>query len=608
MGAIYLGDRRCRFRVWAPLAQKMEVRILTPQERVEPLHPEGAYHQAVVEGVQPGCRYFFRLDRRRERPDPASRFQPEGVHGPSEVVDHEFPWEDAGWFGLPLRDYVLYELHVGTFTREGTFEAVIRHLDELRDLGITAVELMPVAQFPGGRNWGYDGASLFAVQNSYGGPRGLKKLVNACHQRGMAVVLDVVYNHMGPEGNYLADFGPYFTNRYQTQWGQALNFDGPDSGAVRRFFVENALYWVSRFHVDALRLDAVHAILDFSALPFLEELSMAAQERAERLNRRVHLIAESDLNDTRLVRSRELGGFGLDAQWLDDFHHAVHGLLTGEKDGYYEDFGGLSHLEKALRDGFVYAGDFSVHRRRPHGRSSRGIPPGRFVAFTQNHDQIGNRMAGDRLSTLLSFEAEKLAAGVLILSPFIPLLFMGQEYGETAPFPYFVSHSDRDLVEAVRQGRRREFAGFRWAGEPPDPQDETTFLSAKLNRDLCRSGRHRVLLDLHRELFRLRRSLAPLGPCSPEEMEVFRSEQHRLLCLRRWKGNEQALAAFHFGDRPESIELPMPPGRWQKRFDSEDAQWGGRGSDAPGRLESGGRLTLKLHPKAFLLFTRESDA
>ena len=451
LGAIYLGDGRCSFRVWAPRAQQVEVRIVAPGQRIIPLRrDERGYHEVVAESVDPGTRYFYRLDGESERPDPASRFQPEGVHGPSQVVDSRFSWGDAGWFGLPLRDYIIYELHVGTFTGEGTFAAVVTHLEQLKELGITVLELMPVAQFPGSRNWGYDGTYPFAVQNSYGGPDGLKHLVSACHQRGLAVVLDVVYNHLGPEGNYLGDFAPYFTDRYRTPWGPAVNFDGAHSDEVRRFFIENALSWVTEFHVDGLRIDAVHAILDFSAKPFLQELAEAVHAQAERLNRRIYLIPESDLNDTRLIRAPEVGGFGLDAQWNDDFHHALHTLLTGERTGYYEDFGEIRHLVKGFREGFVYSGEYSPYRRRRHGNSSRSLPAHRFVVFAQNHDQVGNRLRGDRLSHLVSLEALKLAAGVILLSPFIPLLFMGEEYGEIAPFEYFVSHSDPGLIEAVR--------------------------------------------------------------------------------------------------------------------------------------------------------------
>ena len=443
LGAIPGENGRCCFRVWAPRAEKVEVRLVAPQERLLPLKKaEAGYFHGVLERVEPGARYFYRLDGTRERPDPASRFQPEGVHGPSQVIEPDFPWTDQGWCGLGLPAYVIYEIHVGAFTPAGTFEAVIPHLAELKELGITALELMPVAQFPGRRNWGYDGVFPYAVQNSYGGPAGLKRLVDACHRHGLAVILDVVYNHLGPEGNYLGDYGCYFTDRYRTPWGEAVNFDGPHSDEVRRFFIENALYWIGDCHIDALRLDALHAIFDQSPQPFLAELAEAVHAQAEGLNRRVHLMAESDLNDVRLIRPPELGGYGLDAHWNEDFHHALHTLLTGEQGGYYEDFGRLAQLAKAFREGFVYSGQYSPYRRRRHGSSSRGLPGQRFIVFAQNHDQVGNRLLGDRLTRLVSFEALKLAAGAMILSPFLPLLFMGEEYGEVAPFHYFISHSD----------------------------------------------------------------------------------------------------------------------------------------------------------------------
>lgn len=343
LGATYLGGRRCRFLVWAPRAERVEVHLIGPRERFVPMAPlERGYHYASVDAVEPGDLYLYRLDGGTERPDPASYYQPHGVHGPSQVVDlSSFVWEDRHWFGLPLQDYIIYELHVGTFTPEGTFDAIIPRLDELKDLGVTAVEIMPVAQFPGSRNWGYDGVYPFAVQDSYGGPEGLKRLVNACHVRGLVVIMDVVYNHLGPEGNYLADFGPYFTDIYRTPWGAAINFDGAGSDEVRRFFIENAIYWITEFHVDALRLDAIHGIRDFSARTFLEELGMSVHDEGERLNRRLYVIAESNFNNARVDLPRYLGGYELDAQWNDDFHHSLHTLLTGEQSGYYEDFRGL---------------------------------------------------------------------------------------------------------------------------------------------------------------------------------------------------------------------------------------------------------------------------
>jgi maltooligosyltrehalose trehalohydrolase len=606
LGATSLGEGRCKFRVWAPMHQRVEVRIVSPQERIISLEKgEFGYHVGIAERVNPGDRYLYRLDGQKERPDPASRFQPEGVHGPSEVVDPQFPWEDGPWLGLPLQDCVIYELHVGTFTPEGTFQSIIPHLDELKNLGITAVELMPVAQFPGNRNWGYDGVYPFAVQNSYGGPEGLKRLVNECHGRGLAVVLDVVYNHLGPEGNYLWDFGPYFTDRYKSLWGNAINFDGPHSDGVRRFFIENAIYWVREFHVDALRIDAVHAILDFSAQPFLEELASTVHDEAERLNRRVHLIVESALNDTRVIRSRELGGYGLDAQWNDDFHHALHTLLTGERTGYYQDFGQLSDLAKAFREGYVYSGEYSSYRQRRHGNPSRDIAAHKFVVFAQNHDQVGNRMQGDRLGQLVCLERMKLAAGVVLLSPFIPLLFMGEEYGETAPFPYFISHSDTALIEAVRRGRRDEFAAFGWAHEPPDPQDESTFLQAKLNHDQRHEGYYRVLLEFHRELIRLRKDIPALAHLSKDDMEVFDYEREKVLVIRRRNGPDEAVGIFHFDDESAARSISLPGGQWAKRLDSADTCWQGPGSQIPAKIISDGEMALTLSPYSFVLFVKE---
>ncbi len=608
LGATCLGDGRCAFCVWAPLSQRVEVHVLSPGEQGCVLdRDERGYHHGVLEDVEPGSRYVYRLDGGKERPDPASRFQPEGVHGPSQICLSDFPWEDSAWVGLPLKENILYELHVGTFTQEGTFDAVIPHLDELKELGITALELMPVAQFPGERNWGYDGVYPFAVQNSYGGPWDLKTLVNACHRKGLAVVLDVVYNHLGPEGNYFWDYGPYFTDRYQTPWGSAINFDGPESDHVRRYFIENALYWIHEFHVDALRLDAVHAIFDFSAFPFLEELAQRVHQETERTDRRIHLIAESALNDTRLIRPPERGGFGLDAQWNDDFHHSLRTVLTGERDGYYRDFGSLHHLAKAHREGFAYSGAYSAFRRRRHGRSSKDIPAQRFVVFDQNHDQVGNRRSGERLSVSLSFEALKLCAGCVLLSPYVPLLFMGEEYAEKAPFPYFVSHSDPGLIEAVRKGRKEEFASFKWQGEPPDPQSEETFLSAKLDHSLKNGKAHRTLLGFYKELIVLRRENEALAHLSKETMEVTAIEREGVLLVRRWKGLQEWAMVYHFGKNKASCAVPLPEGRWIKRLDSADVRWLGPGSLIQEEIGSGKEVHLELQPESFLVLKKEKE-
>ncbi len=607
LGATYTDNEQCHFVVWAPFAQEVAVRIISPRERLIPLaRRDYGYHEATAAGVEPGSRYCYRLDDQNEFPDPTSRYQPEGVHGPSEVTGPDFTWLDKDWKGLPLDKYIIYELHVGVFTREGTFEAMVPYFDYLSDLGITAVELMPVAQFPGSRNWGYDGVFPFAVQTSYGGPEGLKKLVNACHLKGLAVILDVVYNHVGPEGNYLANFGPYFTDYYRTPWGAALNFDGPESDQVRRFFIENALYWLEEFHIDALRLDALHAILDISARPFIEELAAMVHKRTAGWSRPVYLIGESVANDARLVRPPERGGYGLDAVWNDEFHHCLHTLLTGEKIGYYQDFGSLEQLAKAFREGFAYSGEYSPYHRRRHGVSSTDIPAHRFVVFAQNHDQVGNRAGSERLSQLVSFEVLKLAAGIVLLSPFVPLVFMGEEYGETAPFNYFVSHSEPALIEAVRKGRRAEFASFEWSGEPPDPQAETTFLESQLNHGLRNEGQPKALLEFYKELIRLRKEIPALAHLSKENLAVIDYPEDGLLFIRRWYEASEVVTVFNFHDEKIAVMLPAPAGRWCKRLDSADGRWLGGGSATPESLSSEGEITLTLDTHSFILYEKDS--
>ncbi len=608
LGAAAAAEGRCRFRVWAPFADTVAVHLLSPLERVLPLarEPHG-YHSGEFAEVAPGTLYRFRLDSNLERPDPASRCQPEGVHGPSQVVTPDFAWTDGQWRGVPLADLIFYELHVGTFTPAGTFEAAIERLDDLTALGVTAVELMPVAQFPGRRNWGYDGVYPFAAQNSYGGPQGLKRLVDACHARGLAVVLDVVYNHLGPEGNYFADYGPYFAQHYRTPWGSPLNFDGPESDPVRRYFIENALYWVTDCHLDALRLDAVHAILDFSARPFLQELAEVVDERAALLGRQVHLIAESALNDARLIRPREQGGFGLTAQWSDDLHHALHTVITGERQGYYRDFGEFGQLIKALREGFAYTGEFSAYRRRRHGNSARDIPPERLVVFAQNHDQVGNRMHGDRLAASVSFEALKMAAGIIILSPYLPLIFMGEEYGDPAPFPYFISHSDPGLIEAVRRGRREEFAAFDWPGEPPDPQDEMTFASARLDFELkSPPGRHRCLWEFYRHLLEWRKRIRPTAGPGRMHWSVSGLPRQRVGWLHRTGAGPDTFLLFHAADGTVGVPAPLPVGRWRKVLDSRDARWGGPGADGPEVIETAGLDDIELPAFGLQLFAAEA--
>lgn len=603
LGAVMTGENECSFQVWAPRAKKLELRITFPNERIIPMQvAERGYFYADVADVRPGTLYFYRLEDGRERPDPASRFQPRGVHGPSQVVDNNFPWTDGDWRGLPLAKYVLYELHAGTFTPEGTLDAIIPRIATLKELGITAIELMPVAQFPGDRNWGYDGVYPYAVQASYGGPAALKKLVNACHEHGMAIVLDVVYNHLGPEGNYSSEFAEYFTDLYKTPWGQSLNFDDRGSDEVRRYFIENALQWITDFHLDALRLDAIHAIVDPSATPFLQELADTVHAKAEELDRRVYLFPESNRNDAHEVTPSPGGGLGLDSVWNDDFHHALHVLLTGEQTGYYQDFHGIEDLAKAFRTGFVYSGQYSKYRGRRHGNSSEKVPGERLIVFAQNHDQVGNRLLGDRLAQAASFERLKLAAGAVLLAPCVPLIFMGEEYGEMAPFLYFVSHGDPALVEAVRKGRSEEFARFRWGGEIPDPQSEETFRRSKLNWELRNEDWHRVLWDFYGELLRLRREIPALARLDKKSTEVIAYPTENALFIRRWEGCSQIFAVFNFNTRPVQLSLPVPTGQWRKRLDSAESQWRSKGSQVPENLDSVGDARLSIEGLAFCLF------
>ena len=602
LGANRLRDGSWEFLLWAPNARSVSLHFPHSGELLTMAPLARGYFRAAIENLEPGSRYFFQLDGARELPDPASRFQPEGVHGPSEVVDLDhFHWTDQNWRGRTLERSIFYELHVGTYTAEGTFDALISQLPELVELGITTVELMPVAQFPGSRNWGYDGVYPFAPQNSYGGPESLQRFVNAAHEHGLSIALDVVYNHLGPEGNYLNAYGPYFTDRYRTPWGPALNFDGAGSDEVRRLFIENALYWLEDYHFDALRLDAVHGIFDFSARHFLAELKSAVADLSKRLGKMIHCIAESDLNDSRLLHNHAQGGYDLDAQWSDDFHHSVHRLLTGEDRGYYADFEGIAPLASTLRDGWYYKGQYSHYRQRHHGNSPEGIAASKVVVCNQNHDQVGNRAAGERLSALVNFEALKLAAGITLLSPFVPLLFMGEEYGETAPFQYFTSHSDPELVEAVRRGRREEFAAFGWEEEKavPDPQDESTFLRSKPDHSRKSEEPHRTLLRLYQNLIRTRREY-DLGDSAPRSVREVGDSA--LLVLRQAERSQQ-LMIFNFGQSPIPLNLPDIPGTWRMVMNSADASWHGPARRLANEitLNAGG---LELSPYSFVVMEK----
>lgn len=543
-----------RFEVWAPLPARVDLAL--ESGRIEMTRRDGGWWSADVAGAGPGTRYGFSLDGGPVRPDPRSPSQPDGVDGWSEVVDQAaFEWTDTRWRGVPLPGAVLYELHVGTFTAEGTFDAAIQRLPHLVELGVDAVELLPVAEFPGRRGWGYDGVDLFAPHHTYGGPTGLKRFIDACHHHGIGVVLDVVYNHLGPAGNYLPEFGPYFSDRHHTNWGPAINFDGPDSDEVRRFVLDNVAMWLRDYHVDGLRLDAVHAIVDDSAVHLLEELAIEVDALAAGARRPLFLIAESDLNDPRFVRSRDAGGQGLDAAWADEWHHALHAVLTGERSGYYEDFGSIELLAKALRQAWVYDGTWSPHRRRHHGGSPAGIAGHRFVVCVQNHDQVGNRAIGDRLGASVSDGRLRVAAALLFTSPFTPMLFQGEEWGASTPFQYFTDHPDPDLGRAVSEGRRSEFSHFGWEPDQvPDPQEAATFERSRLDWSELDRARHADLLAWYRRLITLRRERDELTDPRPESIEVTFDESERWLAVAR--GSVRVLANLGEGEHRFPVAQP----------------------------------------------------
>lgn len=602
IGANYIGDGICEFTVWSPDLETVALEIVSPHQRLLPMQREGGYWQLTARDIDPGTQYFYQLNQIESRPDPASQFQPMGVHGPSQVINHNFTWNDSHWTGIALENMIMYELHVGTFTPEGTFEAIIPRLSDLRELGVNAIELMPVAQFPGNRNWGYDGVYPFAVQNSYGGPYQLKQLVDACHQQGIAVILDVVYNHFGPEGNYTNCFAPYFTETYRTSWGNAINFDDAHSYDVRYYFIHNALYWLEKFHIDALRLDAIQAIYDLGAKHFLAELGEKVNELSQQQRRKLYLIAESDLNDPKIIRPAELGGYGIDAQWSDDLHHSLYSLLTGDRSGYYTDFGKCEHLAKAYKDSFVYDWKYSSYRQRYHGNYAGDRPSEQFVVCSQNHDQIGNRVLGERLSQLVSFAALKLAAGVVLLSPYTPLLFMGEEYAEETPFIYFVSHSDPDLIQAVRAGRKKEFLAFHSQGEPPDTESLDTFNKCKLNWQKRQTGKHQVLLSLYKELIQMRTHNPALLNRDRENLQVDYDENKKLISWIKSSEQNQIFCAMNFSTSDAQLTQKFTDDTWVKIFDSADDKWLGEGSSLPEKVNSYQELTLPQ--QSFAIYQR----
>jgi maltooligosyltrehalose trehalohydrolase len=583
------------FRVWAPKVSTMAVRILGENPRTIPMigTPESEF-VVTVPNLGEGTDYFYVLDGEhgggKERPDPVSRWQPQGVHGPSRVVDpRSFRWSDQKWSGIPLKDFIIYELHIGTFTPEGTFESAIPRLAYLRDLGITAVEIMPVAEFPGNRNWGYDGASLYPPQSSYGGPVGLKKLVDACHQHGLTVVMDVVYNHLGPEGNYLPEYAPCFTDAYHTPWGKAINFDGPQSDGVRRWVIDNALYWLTEYHVDALRLDAIHGIYDYGAYHVLDELSETFRRQARRLNRQAWIIAESDLEDVRIINPRPAGGYAVDAQWHDDFHHALYAYLTGAREGFLMDFGVLADLAKSIRDGFVLDRRYSRYRQRRYGSSSKDRPGEQFVGFIQNHDQVANTSRGKRLSSLVSPGQQKVAAVLTLCSPFLPLLFMGEEYGETSPFLFFTSFEDPNLVAAVREGRKRELGPHYSESDFADPHALITFERSRLDWSKPLLSPHTEILSLYRDLIALRKRHACLGNCRKDLTEMRFDEEAKFLVMKRLDpSGSGSLLVFNFADNSQSIPVTVEPSGLRLTLWTGGAAYGGKSGPRPAEVLSGG--------------------
>ncbi len=541
------------FKVWGPRAKKLDVLIggeKTPLKR-----GDDDWWEGVVEEANPGTDYQFVIDSGKPVPDPRSAWQPYGVNGASRLVDHtSFPWTDKHWQARPLASAILYELHIGTFTPEGTFKGALQKLDYLVDLGITHVEIMPVNEFSGDWGWGYDGVDLYAPHHSYGAPDDLKALVNACHERGLAVLLDVVYNHLGPSGNYLNVFGPYFTDAYSTPWGSAVNLDQEGSFESRRFFADNALMWLRDYHFDGLRLDAVHALFDRSAINFLEFLSCEVEVLSNTSGRHLVLIAESDLNDPRIVTSREANGYGINAQWSDDFHHALHTVLTGEQKGYYEEFGSLGQLAKSLQDVFVFDGCYSPHRDKVHGRPVEGLSGHHFLAYSQNHDQVGNRAQGERLSQLVSLGKQKIAAALVLTSPYVPMLFQGEEFSPSTPFQYFTHHEDHDLAQKVSEGRRNEFKAFGWQpDEVPDPQDESTFHHSKLKWSEITAEPHASMLRWYKDLIALRRESPILTDGRLWHVDVEFDEEAQWLIVTR--GKLQVLCNFSSQQRALPLRI-----------------------------------------------------
>ncbi|NIJ54297.1 malto-oligosyltrehalose trehalohydrolase [Dyadobacter arcticus] len=585
--------------VWAPEAENVQLLLVDSGKKLVLNKETYGYWLLETNELKPGDLYQFQLNDDVIVSDPASLSQPKGIHGPSKAVDvKNFNWTDRDWQNTVLSQYIIYELHAGTFTPEGTFTSIESKLDYLVNLGITAIEIMPVSQFAGSRNWGYDGVFPYCVQDSYGGVRGLQSLVNASHEKGLAVILDVVYNHMGPEGNILAELGPYFTENYHTPWGDALNFDDEWSDAVRQFFVENALMWFRDFHIDGLRMDAVHAIKDFSPVHLLEEIRNRTDELTRQTGKTHYLIVEMDLNDTRFIKPVQEGGYGMDGQWIDEFHHALRVSSGQQRSGYYSDFEPITSLAKSYADAYVYDGIYSEHRKRKFGVKADGFPGQQFVVFSQNHDHIGNRMLGERTSQLVSFEMQKLLAGAVMISPYVPLLFMGEEWGETNPFQYFVSHTDPELAEAVRKGRKQEFAAFHLEGDAPDPMSEETFNASKLQWELLQKEPHRTLLEYYKKLINLRKIEPALANTNRDDLNVQAFPEKELIVMGRISAEQHVVAILNFSRSVQETSFPADKGIWKKLIASSDEQWNGERTLSE-QIDSG---VVLVAPESFTVY------
>lgn len=599
IGVNFDKEGNAEIKLWAPKAAKASV-VINKADELELQQQDYGYWTLRTKALREGDLYQFKIEGGDPLPDPASLAQPDGVHGLSQAVDLAKLRVNKQWNNPALESYIIYELHTGTFSHEGTFEGIEAKLDYLKDLGVNAIEIMPVAQFPGTRNWGYDGVFTYAVQQSYGGAHGLRKLVDACHEKGIAVILDVVYNHMGPEGNYLGVYGDYFTGKYHTPWGDAINFDDAWCDGVRRFVIENVLMWFRDFGIDALRMDAVHAIKDFSPKHLLRDIKEHVDQLMAESGNVHYLIAECDLNDTKYIDPIAKEGYGMDAQWIDEFHHSLRVASGNEQNGYYADFNGIAHLAKAYKDAYVYDGIYSEHRQKTFGNKAADNPGSQFIVFSQNHDQVGNRMLGERTSQLVSFEMQKLMAGAVLVSPFVPMLFMGEEWSESNPFQYFVSHTDKELIEAVRKGRKEEFKSFFAQGEAPDPQDEATFLRSKLQWQLLNEEPHKIMHQYYKELIALRKANAVLQRLDRDKLSVTADEAKQVLVLHRWHGNEHLLCLMNFSNQQQIAAAPDENGKWQKVLDSASAKWNGP-KDNPEYIEPG--TDINLQPESIVIYS-----